>query len=156
MLWLPFCRKHVVDREGALPLALRRKAAALEAAIAAEQNRKEQEKGNGTENEDLDELGGGWVIMGKEEAPQLTGRAKEREEMRRAAEAKSHAKQPRKLIDTITTKWWEQFTPEEEELEMHRGPYEKPLWKEAFIAWKIARDLKIMLHVGLTASVNHC
>jgi len=129
LLWLPFCRKHVVDREGALILARRRRAAALEEAIA-EQKRMELEKEKGTEEEDkalLAELGGGWVMMDIKE-PGLTSRAKEREQMRKAADAKKIAKRTPKPIDRITTPWWDEFTPEEEELEMRHGPYEKPLW----------------------------
>jgi len=154
-LWLPFCRKHVVDRDEALRFARRRKVAAFEEAIA-EQERREKEKETEKEKHEedlLDELGGGWVLIEKDEAPKLTGRAKEREEMRKAVtEAKrkgeSEKKRPKSIvpIDKITSKWWDEFTPEEEELEKRRGPYEKPLWKEAFVAWKIARDRK-MLHV---------
>jgi len=167
VLWLPLCRKHVVDRDEALRFARRRKVAAFEEAIAVQERREkekepEKEKEKETEKEKhketdevdlLDELGGGWVMIEKDEAPKLTGKAKEREEMRKVVESKRKAeaeKRPKSLkilpIDKITTKWWDEFTPEEEELEKRRGPYEKPLWKEAFVAWKIARDRQ-MLHV---------
>ena len=156
VLWLPFCRKHVVDQEGALLLACRRKAAALEEAreeAVAKLKKKELERGKGTENEDsailLGELGGGWVVMViKDEEKKTREREKEREEMRKMAEAKKRAKLPPTPIDKITTPWWDEFTPEEEEFETNRGSYEKPLWKEVFAAWKIARDFK-MLHVSL-------
>jgi len=86
----------------------------------------------------------------------LTGRAKEREEMRIAAEAKRKAEAEQKCpksykivppLDKITTPWWHEFTPEEEELEKLRGPCEKPSGRKSLLLGRLRDIAKCFMYV---------
>jgi len=173
-LWSPFCRKYIVDRQEGIRLARRRRMALFEAALEQEelrfkmtnQREKEKEKEGERDSEEKKrtvrdgDLGlsgddSGWVLVEKDDpTPKLTGRAKEREDRRKEEEARKNAARNAKNKNEkeegtgktkIAAPWWGEYTVEEELIEKRRGLGEKPLWKEVFVAWKIARDHN-MLH----------
>lgn len=126
-----------------------------------EEREREREKEDHSFDRDLDdgEDDSGWVIMDTSNQSGFAARAKEREDMRRKEEEQKKKEKKKQGGDKnisddvdalafkkIKTPWWEDYTPEEEEIEKHLPAGEKPLWKEVFVAWKIARD-RNMLHV---------
>jgi len=123
-LWAPFCKKWIIDRQHAILLARRRRVELFEAEIANEaydaELRRLKEKDEETEDDD-----GGWVLM-----PSSTSKFS----------ADRLALYNSDKLGRRRTPWWEPFTANEEAKEAKRDPGEKPLWKEAFVAWKIARD----------------